>query len=125
MKQENRFAAELQHYLLPFIDLEKDFFFCLEGAAAKSEALKQGTSLLDDVLPDFWFSVYGREEPVGVEAKILDSLSTMSFRQSQIQEWRRKGEGGHSPDLWVAANVAMNEFYCWDHKVMQNGWATQ
>jgi len=117
MKQENRFVADLYHYLSPFIDRGKDIFFCLDGGAAKHHAQNGSGTLSDSVLPDLWFSLIGHDGKVGIEAKIIEG-NTMSFRQGQIQSWKSNGTGSYRPNFWVAANRDLSEFHCWHHTRM-------
>lgn len=115
MKQENRLVADLYHYLKPFIDNDKNIYFCLDGGAAKHYAENDSGTLNDSVLPDLWFSLVGQDGEIGIEAKVIDGNS-ISFRQCQIQAWRTKGLGEYCPEYWVATNKELSHFYCWHHR---------
>ncbi|MHA6195422.1 hypothetical protein ACX3YG_13735 [Pseudomonas wadenswilerensis] len=118
MKQENRFVAQLFHYLAPFVDLSEDLFICVDGGAAKHHAGQDGAALLDQNVPDLWFTLIGKGRPTGIEAKIIEKNS-MSFRRGQVQAWRTNGGGRYQPELWVATNRDLSEFYCWHHTDIQ------
>ncbi|WP_157791894.1 hypothetical protein ACQCLI_20025 [Pseudomonas nitroreducens] len=114
MKQENRFVAQLFHYLAPFIDMGRDLFICVDGGAAKHHAGQVGAALIDPDVPDLWFYLVGKESPVGIEAKVIEAGS-ISVRQGQLQAWKTGGIGAYQPSFWVAANRTLTEFYCWHH----------
>jgi hypothetical protein len=114
MKQENRFVAQLFHFLAPFVDMGKDLFICVDGGAAKHHAGQDGAALLDPNVPDLWFSLVGKEGPIGIEAKVIEDNS-ISVRQGQLQAWKTGGGGAYQPRFWVATNRDLTEFYCWHH----------
>ncbi len=114
MKQENRFVAQLFHFLAPFVDMEKDLFICVDGGAATHHAQLESSVLQDPDVPDLWFSLVGRGRPVGIEAKVIENDS-ISVRQGQLQAWKTGGGGAYQPDFWVATNRDVSEFYAWHH----------
>lgn len=118
MKQENRFVAQLFHFLAPFVDMSKDLFICVDGGAAKHHAGQEGAALLDPNVPDLWLSLVGREIPIGIEAKVIEDNS-ISIRQGQLQAWKTGGAGAYQPRFWVATNRELSAFYCWHHSDMQ------
>jgi len=87
IRQENKFVAQLFHFLAPFVDPEKDLFICVDGAKALQNCEKKGSKLLDAALPDLWFTAHGRSIPIGIEAKIFGNRG-ISFRRSQIPAWQ-------------------------------------
>ena len=60
MKQENRFVAQLFHYLAPFVDMERELFICVDGGAATHHAGLADAPLLDANVPDLWFAFCGQ-----------------------------------------------------------------
>ena len=116
MKQENKFVAELYHYLAPFVDRCQELYICVDGGAAKHHSGEGGT-LDDAVLPDLWFYPLGKQFPIGIEAKVLDGTS-ISVRQGQLQSWRTAGSGAYCPRFWVTSNTDLTEFNCWHHRSM-------
>jgi len=119
MKQENRFVAQLFHFLAPFVETSKDLFICVDGGAAQHHSGQDGSALLDPDVPDLWFSLVGKESPIGVEAKVLEGNS-ISVRQGQLQAWKAGGRGAYQPSFWVATNRDLTEFYCWRHSAMRD-----
>jgi hypothetical protein len=117
MKQENRFVAQLFHYLAPFVDMERDLFICVDGGAAKHHAGKEDAPLLDPNVPDLWLAFCGQTSHTGIEAKVLEKNS-ISIRKGQLQAWRTSGTGVYRPRFWVATNRQFNEFYCWHHSAL-------
>ena len=117
MKQENRFVAQLFHYLAPFIDMERDLFICVDGGAATHHAGTENAPISDPDLPDLWFTLHGKESPIGIEAKVLDGQN-ISFRGSQLRAWRTDGTGRYTPTFWVATNRNLSEYFCWYHSTM-------
>ena len=117
MKQENRFVAELYHYLAPFVDIERELLICVDGGAAKHHSESDEGILKDSVLPDLWFSFVGQKDQVGIEAKVMDG-NTISVRQGQLQSWRTDGSGAYCPQFWVTTNRDLSEFRCWRHQSM-------
>lgn len=117
MKQENRFVAQLFHYLAPFVDMERELFICVDGAAAKRHSGREGAPLLDPDVPDLWLAFCGQKRHTGIEAKILEKNS-ISVRQSQLRAWRSNGTGAYRPRYWVASNRALSEFLCWEHATL-------
>lgn len=118
MKQENRFVAQLFHYLAPFVDMEKDLFICVDGAAAARHSGSKGARLIDPNLPDLWLTFCGHTEQTGIEAKIVDERNSISIRQAQLQAWRTNGTGAYQPTFWVATNRNLSEFFCWYHSAL-------
>lgn len=118
MKQENRFVAQLFHYLAPFVDMEEDMFICVDGGAAKHHAAQAGAALLDSNVPDIWLTFVGQKSPVGIEAKVIEDNS-ISVRQGQLQAWKSGGHGAHQPIFWVATNRDVSKFFCWHHSDMR------
>ncbi len=114
MKQENRFVAQLFHYLAPFVDMERDLFVCVDGGAAKHHAGIEGSPLVDANVPDLWFAFCGQPKYTGIEAKVLEKNS-ISIRKGQLQAWRTSGTGAYKPRFWVATNRDLNKFFCWHH----------
>lgn len=114
MKQENRFVAQLFHYLAPFVDAQRDLFICVDGGAAKYHAGREGSPIVDADIPDLWLALVGKSECFGIEAKILENRS-ISVRQGQLRAWRSDGTGHYRPRFWVASNRTLSEFYCWKH----------
>lgn len=114
MKQENRFVAQLFHFLAPFADMSKDLFICVDGGAAKHHAGQDGAALLDPNVPDLWFTLVGSDAAFGIEAKVVEDGS-ISVRQGQLQAWKTGGGGAYQPRFWVATNRELSEFYCWHH----------
>jgi hypothetical protein len=117
MKQENRFVAQLFHFLAPFVDMERDLFICVDGGAAKHHAGREGARLTDPNVPDLWFTLCGQSQYTGIEAKVLDKNS-ISIRQGQLQAWRSSGSGVYRPHFWVATNTELTEFLCWHHATL-------
>jgi hypothetical protein len=117
MKQENRFVAQLFHYLAPFVNMGRDFFICVDGGAAKHHAGLKGARLTDPNVPDLWFSFCGQHDYIGIEAKILEKNS-ISIRKGQLRAWRTSGTGIYRPKFWVATNRDVTEFFCWHHSTM-------
>lgn len=117
MKQENRFVAQLFHYLAPFVDMERDLFICVDGGAAKYHASRDGSSLKDPDVPDLWFALVGKPDCFGIEAKIIEG-NKISVRQSQLRAWRTEGTGYYCPKFWVASNRDLTEYYCWLHSTL-------
>lgn len=115
MKQENRFVAQLFHYLAPFVDMEQELFICVDGAAAARHSGREGARLVDPDLPDLWLTLCGHHKPIGIEAKVIDEKQAISVRQSQLRAWRTNGTGAYQPTFWVATNRDLTEFYCWHH----------
>lgn len=90
MKQENRFVAQLFHYLAPFVDMERALFICVDGGAAKHHAGRAGSPLTDDAdVPDLWLALIGKKGSFGIGAKVIDQNS-ISVRQGQLRAWRTK-----------------------------------
>ncbi len=118
MKQENRFVAQLFHYLAPFVDMERDLFICVDGGAARHHASRDGARLTDPNVPDLWLTLCGHLQPTGIEAKILDNGS-ISVRQGQLQSWRSVGSGVYRPRFWVATDAEFSEFHCWHHSTIE------
>lgn len=114
MKQENRFVAQLFHYIAPFVDTQQDLFICMDGGAAKHHAGREGSPIVDPDIPDLWLALVGKSECFGIEAKILDNRS-ISVRQSQLRAWRSDGTGHYRPRFWVTSNRTLTEFHCWRH----------
>lgn len=114
MKQENRFVAQLFHFLAPFVDMSKDLFICVDGGAAKHHAGQDGAALLDPNVPDLWFTLVGTDTAFGIEAKVVEDGS-ISVRQGQMRAWKTDGVGAYQPRFWVATNRELSEFYCWHH----------
>lgn len=117
MKQENRFVAQLFHYLAPFVDMERDLFICVDGGAAKHHAGRAGSPLTDADVPDLWLSLIGKKESFGIEAKVVDQNS-ISIRQGQLCAWRTNGIGHYRPQFWVATNRELTNYYCWHHSTL-------
>jgi hypothetical protein len=117
MKQENRFVAQLFHYLAPFVDMERDLFICVDGGAATRHSIGEGARLIDANVPDLWLAFCGHSEYTGIEAKVLDGNS-VSIRQGQLQAWRSTGTGAYRPRFWVTTNRDLTEFACWHHATM-------
>lgn len=115
MKQENKFVAQLFHFLAPFVDMSKDLFICIDGGAAKHHAGLEFGPLLDPDVPDLWFSLVGHDYPTGIEAKIIED-HYISVRRGQLLAWRTQGTGAYQPRFWVASNRNLSEFYCWHHE---------
>ena len=44
------------------------------------------------------------------------TMAVALLMQSQLIAWRSNGVGAYKPNLWIAANRAFNEFYCWPHQ---------
>jgi len=118
MKQENRFVAQLFHYLAPFVDLNKNLFICVDGEAARNHAGTSPSAPEDRDVPDLWFSLLGQDSPIGIEAKVIEGNS-ISVRQGQLRAWRTDGGGKHKPTFWVATNPELTNFYCWHQADMQ------
>lgn len=118
MKQENRFVAQLFHYLAPFVDMESDLFICVDGGAAKHHAGRKGSPLVDPDVPDLWLALAGKNSCFGIEAKVIDG-NKISVRQSQLRAWRKGGTGYYCPKFWVAANREFTQYYCWHHSTLQ------
>ena len=118
MKQENRFVAQLFHFLAPFVDMEQDLFICVDGAAAARHSGTAGARLIDSNLPDLWLTFCGHSTPTGIEAKVIDG-SSVSVRQAQLRAWRTNGTGAYQPTFWVTTNRELTEFCCWDHSVLR------
>jgi len=117
MKQENKFVAQLFHYLAPFVDAERDLFICVDGAATKQHAGRSASGLLDPDVPDLWLTLCGQSTPIGIEAKIIES-GRISVRQSQLCAWRTGGKGTYRPRFWVTADRQLQEFSCWEHSTV-------
>lgn len=117
MKQENRFVAQLFHYLAPFVDLDRDLFICVDGGAAKHHAGRDGAQLTDPNVPDLWFAFCGQPDHTGIEAKVLDG-NCISIRQGQLKSWCTAGSGVYRPRFWVATNAKLTEFVCWHHRTI-------
>ena len=117
MKQENRFVAQLFHYLAPFVDMERDLFICVDGASAKRNSSGQDPRLVDSNLPDLWLAFCGHKEHTGIEAKVLEGNS-VSIRQGQLRAWRSDGMGAYRPRFWVATDLDIREFFCWHHSTL-------
>jgi hypothetical protein len=117
VKQENRFVAQLFHYLAPFVDMERPLFICVDGAAAMKHSSGAGASLADPNVPDLWLAFCGHSEHTGIEAKILDK-GAISIRQGQLVAWRSSGNGAYRPRFWVATNRDISKFSCWQHTSM-------
>lgn len=117
MKQENKFVAQLFHYLAPFVDLEKELFICVDGGAAKAHSGGSASPLIDPAVPDLWLTLIGQEQAFGIEAKVLDH-NKISVRQSQISAWRSDGTGHYKPTFWVATNREQSEYWCWSHSAL-------
>lgn len=114
MKQENKFVAQLFHYLAPFTDTEKDLYICIDGGAAKNHSGNHDSVLLDPGVPDIWLTLVGQSSATGIEAKVLED-NKISFRQNQILAWRSNGVGNYKPKFWVATNRVLDRYYCWRH----------
>lgn len=101
MKQENRFVAQLFHFLAPFVDMSKDLFICVDGGAAKHHAGQDGAALLDPNVPDIWLSLVGHESPIGIEAKVIDEHNSISVRQGSSKRGGPEAVGptSHSSGL--------------------------
>jgi hypothetical protein len=117
MKQENKFVAQLFHFLAPFVDTDRELYICVDGGAANHHAGRDGSALLDPDVPDLWLAFQGQQSHTGIEAKILEGNS-ISVRQSQLRAWRSSGKGVYKPKYWVASNRTLSEYYCWDHSIM-------
>jgi hypothetical protein len=117
MKQENRFVAQLFHYLAPFVDMERPLFICVDGAAASKHASGEDARLIDANVPDLWLAFCGHSEHTGIEAKVLDKGS-ISIRQSQLVAWRSGGTGAYVPRFWVTTDRDIKEFQCWKQASM-------
>jgi hypothetical protein len=117
MKQENRFVAQLFHYLAPFVDMERDLFICVDGGAATRHSIGEGARLVDANVPDLWLAFCGHSEYTGIEAKVLEGNS-VSIRQGQLQSWRSIGTGAYRPRFWVATDRDITRFYCWHHSTL-------
>lgn len=117
MKQENRFVAQLFHYLAPFVDMERDFLICVDGAAATRHSSGEDARLLDPNVPDLWLAFCGHQKYTGIEAKVLHGNS-ISVRQGQLRAWRSDGSGAYRPRFWVATDIEIKEFYCWHHSTL-------
>jgi hypothetical protein len=117
MKQENRFVAELFHYLSPFIDRGQKVFVCVDGGAATHHAGREGAALSEPDVPDLWFTFVGQAHACGIEAKVLDG-NCISFRRGQLQAWRSIGSGKYCPKFWVATDRDLERFFCWRHATM-------
>lgn len=117
MKQENRFVAQLFHYLAPFVDMERDLFICVDGAAANRHSTGDDARLLDPNVPDLWLAFRGQTQHIGIEAKILDG-SSISIRRGQLVSWRSNGTGAYRPRFWVASDRDLTEFFCWHHSTI-------
>ena len=117
MKQENRFVAQLFHYLAPFVDMERDLLICVDGGATTRHSAGEDARLLDSNVPDLWLAFCGQPEYIGIEAKVLGGNS-ISIRQGQLQAWRSHGTGAYRPRFWVATNRDLTEFFCWHHATM-------
>jgi len=117
LKQENRFVAQLFHYLAPFVDLERDLFICVDGFAARQNSGAQSSPLLDPDVPDLWLAFVGHTQHTGIEAKIVDE-NRISVRQSQIKAWRTGGTGAYCPRFWVASDRPLKTFLCWEHSAL-------
>ena len=117
MKQENRFVAQLFHYLAPFVDFERDLFICVDGGAAKHHAGRAGAKLKDANVPDLWFAFIGQPDFTGIEAKVLDR-NKISIRSGQLNSWRTSGSGVYRPRFWVATNADLTQFDCWHHDTL-------
>jgi hypothetical protein len=118
MKQENRFVAQLFHYLAPFVNMDQELFICVDGAAAGRHAGYKGARLIDPDLPDIWLTLLGRDKPTGIEAKVIDKNQAISVRQSQLKAWRTNGTGAYQPTFWVATDCHLSEFHCWHHSTL-------
>src|SRR5438874_7438498 len=103
MKQENRFVAQLFHFLAPFVDTEHDLFICVDGAAAARHSGAEGSRFIDSNLPDLWLTFCGHTAPTGIEAKVVEKNS-ISVRQAQLKAWCTNGTGAYQPTFWVATN---------------------
>ena len=114
MKQEHRLVAELYRYLAPFIDVNRDIYLSLDGQAAKT-AVAAGR-FEDSGIPDLWFTLLGQEDPVRIEAKVIENEGGALLMRSQLVAWRTAGTGSYKPRYWVAANRSFNEFYFWSHQ---------
>ncbi|WP_061960142.1 hypothetical protein [Cupriavidus pauculus] len=117
MKQENKFVAQLFHYLAPFIDMAKPLLICVDGGAARAHAGKEGAPITDQDIPDLWMSLVNDGDPFGIEAKVIDRNS-ISIRQRQVRAWRTDGTGHYRPAYWVATNRELSKFWCWKHTSM-------
>ena len=117
MKQENKFVAQLFHYLARFVDLERDLFICVDGGAAKHHAGRKDSPISDPDIPDLWLALSGKKGFTGIEAKVLDNQS-ISVRQGQLRAWRSDGSGKYRPSFWVAVDQEFKNFYCWRHSTL-------
>ena len=113
MKQEHKFVAELYRYLAPFIDTNEHLFISLDGQAAIGGV---GGVFTDATIPDLWFTFIGKNIPVLIEAKTIDTDGRMLLMKSQLEAWRSNGVGAHKPEYWVAVNREFNVFYFWEQE---------
>jgi hypothetical protein len=117
MRQENRFVAQLFHFLAPFVDYERDLLICVDGGAATHHAARPESAIVDPDIPDIWCAFLGKPGFTGIEAKMLNG-NTISVRKGQLSAWRSSGNGYYRPSFWVAADVGFTVFHCWQHSTM-------
>lgn len=114
MRQENRFVAQLFHFLAPFVDYERDLLICVDGGAATHHAGRIGSVIVDPDIPDIWCAFVGKPGFTGIEAKTLAG-NCISVRQGQLRAWRTGGKGHYRPAFWVSCNSDVSQFSCWHH----------
>ena len=117
MKQENRFVAQLFHFLAPFVDYERDLLICVDGGAATHHAKRTESAIVDPDIPDIWCAFVGKAGFTGIEAKTI-AANSISVRQGQLRAWRTVGKGHYRPSFWVATDSQLTEFHCWHHSSM-------
>ena len=114
MRQEHLFCAEVFHRLYDRIDHTKRKLFCLDGSAAKQAAFK--SEIECETIPDFCFSFVGADREIRLEAKILEHRR-IKLSPNERTVWCRNGTGRLLPNLWIAADHALQKCWMWEHEV--------